>query len=187
MKAWVERGRLPAPDDDLAADMYERASERLADHGYEQYEISNWAQPGKECRHNLQYWLNLPYVGLGPGAHGYANGVRYSVVLSPQRYIKVLSENTNPHEFPCTPATENIEVIQREGEISETLIMGLRLTRRGIERPEFARRFGADLLDIYGETIRRYTDYGLLAIDDERVRLTEQGRLLSNVVLREFV
>jgi oxygen-independent coproporphyrinogen-3 oxidase len=92
MKAWVETGRLPAPDDDLAADMYELASEILPQHGYEQYEISNWAQPGRECRHNLQYWLNLPYVGLGPGAHGYANGVRYSVILSPQRYIRLMEE-----------------------------------------------------------------------------------------------
>ncbi|MEO8397890.1 MAG: radical SAM family heme chaperone HemW, partial [Chloroflexota bacterium] len=89
LKAWVERGRLPEPDEDLAADMYERASEVLREHGYEQYEISNWARPGHECLHNLQYWHNDDYVGVGPGAHGYADGVRYSTVLSPQRYIKL--------------------------------------------------------------------------------------------------
>lgn len=187
MKAWVDTGRVPAPDDDLAADMYEFASEILASEGFEQYEISNWAQPGRECRHNLQYWLNLPYVGLGPGAHGYANGVRYSVILSPQRYINLLAENTADYEFPRSPATEQAEIISREGEISETLIMGLRLTQQGIERRTFAERFGADLLDIHGGTIQRFADYGLLSVDDERVRLTQDGRLLSNVIFRELV
>lgn len=187
MKAWVETGRLPAPDDDLAADMYELASDILAAHGYEQYEISNWSLPGRQCRHNLQYWLNLPYVGLGPGAHGFADGVRYSVILSPQRYIKLMMESTGEFEFPRSPATDQAEVIQRDGEIAETLIMGLRLTQQGIERKTFARRFGADLLDIHGGTIRRFEDHGLLSVDDERVRLTQQGRLLSNVIFRELV
>jgi oxygen-independent coproporphyrinogen III oxidase len=187
MKAWVETGRLPTPDDDLAADMYELASEILAAHGYEQYEISNWARPGRQCRHNLQYWLNLPYVGLGPGAHGYADGVRYSVILSPQRYIKLMEETSEDFEFPLSPATDQAETIQRDGEIAETLIMGLRLTQQGIERRTFADRFGADLLDIHGGTIQRFEDHGLLSVDDERVHLTEQGRLLSNVIFRELV
>ena len=187
MKVWVETGRLPTPDDDLAADMYELASEILAAHGYEQYEISNWARPGRQCRHNLQYWLNLPYVGLGPGAHGYADGVRYSVILSPQRYIKLMEETSEDFEFPLSPATDQAETIQRDGEIAETLIMGLRLTQQGIERRTFADRFGADLLDIHGGTIQRFEDHGLLSVDDERVRLTEQGRLLSNVIFRELV
>ncbi|MFN8448364.1 MAG: hypothetical protein U0521_07175 [Anaerolineae bacterium] len=82
LKVWVERGRLPEPDDDLAADMYELASDLLGADGFEQYEISNWARPGHQCRHNLQYWHNDPYVGVGPGAHGWAGGVRYATVLS---------------------------------------------------------------------------------------------------------
>ena len=82
LRAGVETGHVPAPDDDLAADMYELASEMLGAAGYEQYEISNWARPGFQSRHNLQYWLNEPYLGFGPGAHGFAGGVRYSNVLS---------------------------------------------------------------------------------------------------------
>ncbi|MFN8560624.1 MAG: hypothetical protein U0703_03090 [Anaerolineae bacterium] len=92
LKVWVERGRLPEPDDDLAADMYELASDLLGADGFEQYEISNWARPGHQCRHNLQYWHNDPYVGVGPGAHGWAGGVRYATVLSPQRYIKLMND-----------------------------------------------------------------------------------------------
>lgn len=191
MHSWVERGRLPAPDDDLAADMYERATEMLAEQGYDQYEISNWAQPGHECRHNLQYWLNLPYAGFGPGAHGFAGGVRYSVLLSPHRYIDAIEhaiENAaETYEFPYSPATENATVVDRDAEIAETLIMGLRLLHTGIHRPTFQERFGVDLLDIHGETIERYTQYGLLSVDAERVHLTEQGRLLSNVVFRDLV
>ncbi|MCC6805153.1 MAG: radical SAM family heme chaperone HemW [Anaerolineae bacterium] len=187
MKAWVERGRLPEPDDDLAADMYELASDLLGAQGYEQYEISNWARPGHQCRHNLQYWHNDPYVGVGPGAHGWAGGVRYSTVLSPQRYIRLLGEAEGAYPFPRTPATAEAVTVDRAGEISETLIMGMRLTREGISRPGFVERFGVDLLDVHGEVIQRYTDRGLLSVDAERVRLTDAGRLLSNVVFREFV
>lgn len=187
MKNWVERGRLPMPDDDLAADMYELATRWLADAGFIQYEISNWARPGHECRHNLQYWYNLPYIGVGPGAHGFAGGVRYSTILNPQRYIKALQGESGAPAFPLTPATAESTVLDRDGEIAETLIMTLRLTQQGVERATFARRFGADLLDVHGEEIERFRRLGLLDVDDERVRLTERGRLLSNIVFREMV
>ena len=187
MKVWVERGHVPAPDDDLAAEMYEFASDILGQHGYEQYEISNWAKPGRQCRHNLQYWLNLPYVGFGPGAHGFACGVRYAILLSPHRYIEAIANAAGEYTFPYSPATEHAEVVSSETEIAETLIMGLRLTQQGIDRLTFARRFGKDLLDIHGETIERYAKHGLLYVDDQQVRLTEQGRLLSNMVFRELV
>ena len=187
LKAWVERGRLPAPDDDLAADMYELASEMLRDHGYEQYEISNWARPRYQCRHNLQYWHNDEYIGLGPGAHGYAGGVRYSVLLSPQRYIKAINEAQGEYEYPRSPATAEATVVARAGEMAETLIMGMRLTQEGIPRVAFAERFGVDLLDVHGDVIRKFAGHGLLSVDDERVRLTDAGRLLSNLIFREFV
>lgn len=187
MKNWVDTGRLPTPDDDLTADMYDLATEHLAAAGYEQYEISNWAKPGYQCRHNLQYWRNLPYVGLGPGAHGYAAGVRYSVILSPQRYIKVLRNAEGYFPFPYSPATDQAEVVSREGEIAETLIMGLRLTQEGISRAEFRARFGEDLLAIHLDTIEKYARYGLLAVNEQTVRITQQGRLLSNSIFRELV
>ena len=187
MQRWVDTGKLPTPDDDLAADMYNLASERLAAAGYRQYEISNWALPDHACRHNLQYWRNQPYLGLGPGAHGYAGGVRYSVLISPQRYIRAMQDGDTECEFPRTPATDQYTVIDREDEIAETLIMGLRLTDEGIEREVFRGRFGVDLLDIHGETIAKHARYGLLDVDDRRVKLTGQGRLLSNMVLRDLV
>jgi oxygen-independent coproporphyrinogen-3 oxidase len=187
LKAWVESGRLPHPDDDLTADMYDLATAMLNSAGYDQYEISNWSRAGRECRHNLQYWRNLPYPGVGPGAHGYAGGVRYSTILSPQRYIKALIENTKSFVFPRTPATDSATVVERDAEIVETLIMGLRLTREGISRRIFRDRFGIDLLDLHGEVIQRYVQLGLVYVDDETVRITQAGRLLSSALFREFV
>jgi oxygen-independent coproporphyrinogen-3 oxidase len=187
MSAWVANGRLPLPDDDLAADMYDLATDILAHEGYEQYEISNWSKPGYECRHNLQYWRNLPYPGLGPGAHGYAAGVRYSIILSPHRYIQALKSNSSEYEFPRTPTIDQWAVVDRDTEITDTLLMGLRLTKEGIHRSTFKKRFGADVLETHGTLIERFVNSGLLHLDDQVVRLTQQGRLLSNMIFRELV
>jgi oxygen-independent coproporphyrinogen-3 oxidase len=187
MQEWVAKGRLPTPDDDLTADMYELATEKLANAGYEQYEISNWSKPGHQCRHNLQYWRNLPYAGFGPGAHGYADGVRYSTILSPQRYIKALQDSSASYIFPNTPATHETVIVDRAEEIAETLIMGLRLTQEGINRQTFDQRFGIDLVELHRPIIEKYVTYGLLHVEDEVVRITQQGRLLSNMIFRELV
>lgn len=188
LKEWVEVGRVPTPDDDLAADMYDLATQILGQAGYAQYEISNWSKPDFECRHNLQYWRNLPYLGLGPGAHGYAGGVRYATLLSPMQYIKALREHANESfVYPRTPATVDEVIVSREDEIAETLIMGLRLTERGILRDEFIQRFGVDLTAYHRSVIEQFTARGLLHVDAERVRLTAEGRMLSNLVFRELV
>ncbi len=189
MKTWVMRGQLPEPDDDLAADMYELACQRLAKQGYTQYEISNWALPGKACRHNLQYWNNYSYVGVGPGAHGYAGGFRYATILSPQRYIKAMSAELDLREepYPWSPAVESFSQVDRDTEISETLIMGLRLIDVGIQRREFADRFGEDLVTFHQIALEKAANAGLVEIDAERVKLTERGKLLSNIVFRELV
>jgi oxygen-independent coproporphyrinogen-3 oxidase len=188
MESWVTNGKLPVPDDDLTADMYELADSVLANHGYEQYEISNWSLPGKTCLHNEQYWLNKPYPGLGPGAHGYVADIRYETVASPHRYIKLLlNESSHDHEFPLTPAVKSWVVLDKETEIAETLLMGLRLTQRGIDRAVFRQRFGDDLMALRGTVINRFVDSGLLYLTDTHVRLTNQGRFLSNMIFRELV
>jgi oxygen-independent coproporphyrinogen-3 oxidase len=187
MKAWVSTGRLPEPDDDLAADMYDLATDMLAAAGYEQYEISNWSKPGYECLHNLQYWRNLPYPGFGPGAHGYAADVRYATILSPHRYIRALESADSDYEFPRTPAVDQWNPVDRDAEIADTLLMGLRLTKEGIGRLAFKERFGEDLLQIHGALIERFVGNGLLYVDEQVVRLTSQGRLLSNMIFRELV
>lgn len=187
LKGWVESGRVPTPDDELTADMYDLATEVLANAGFDQYEISNWALPGNECRHNLQYWYNDDYLGFGPGAHGYAGGVRYATILKPADYVRAVQSAAAPLEYPCSPATDWATVVEREDEIAETLIMTLRLTKAGVDRAEFVGRFGIDLLDLHHDVISKFVAHGLLHVDQERVRLTKRGRLLSNLIFRELV
>jgi len=234
MNAWVERGLLPMPEDDLAASMYEWAMERLPKAGYEQYEISNWARRDAggrvmACRHNLQYWLNLPYLGLGAGAHGYAGGVRTANVLAPRAYIERLSESasqrfgksanhqtsqpsnhpttqpsnhpttkpanqqtTQPSNhpirtFPRTAATVNVTPIDGMMEMQETMMVGLRLVEKGVSARTFEARFGEKIEAVFAGELRELVGAGLLEWVEDRVRLTERGKMLGNQVFMQFV
>ena len=184
----VDDGSLSRPDDDLSADMYDLATHMMGDYGYEQYEISNWCKPGYEARHNLQYWRNLPYLGLGPGAHGYAGGIRYSVMTLPQRYIDALQKQFDEtFAFPRTPAVAKITEIDRETEMADTIMMGLRLTREGIQRHAFTERFGIDLFDLHHDSIQKFMAHDLMSVDDTTIRLTQAGRYVSNGIIAELI
>jgi oxygen-independent coproporphyrinogen-3 oxidase len=200
MQHWVSRGLLSEPDPDVAAEMYEWAGEYLETNGYHQYEISNWARRDTAgnilaCRHNLQYWRCLPYLGFGAGAHGYAANSRLANVLSPQTYLARLN-NIQPSTlnlqpvFPKTPATAQAELIDRHAEMGEVMMMGLRLTAEGVSRAAFLERFGEPLETAYGPQIERLVVAGLLewgGEDRDILRLTKRGRLLGNRVFMEFV
>ena len=184
----VDAGELPSPDDDVFADMYEVASEALAIAGYDQYEISNWCKPGKECRHNLQYWRNLDYIGVGAGAHGFYKGCRHSTIASPERYVAALNGGGAGHSpVSMSPATAKSTPVTEADDLYETIMMGLRLTRAGIDRASFRRRFGGDLVERFPDAAQKLEAAGLLQVTPERVRLSKSGRLLSNLVIREFV
>ncbi|MGD0574095.1 MAG: radical SAM family heme chaperone HemW [Anaerolineales bacterium] len=192
----VLQGKHPWPDDDQAADMYGWASEALDRAGFAQYEISNWARtshpqddsPGLACRHNLQYWRNLPYLGLGAGAHGFAAGVRYSDVLAPGNYIRRVGEGGR-RGFPLSPAAARSETIDANEEMRQTMWLGLRLTREGVLDSAFAARFGFSCFEIFGHEIESLVEDGLLEWEksEERIKLTPRGRLLGNRVFVEFV
>jgi oxygen-independent coproporphyrinogen-3 oxidase len=181
----VLRGRLPVPDPDLAADMYELADERLDAAGYGQYEISNWSLPGYECAHNLIYWRNRPYLGLGAGAHSSGAGQRWWNVRPVPAYIDRVTPSQST-EWPSS-AAEDGEKIGRSLEMGETMMLGLRLTREGVAEAEFRRRFGVSLDEVYGDTIHDLVACGLLARRDERLCLTPRGRLLGNQVFARFL
>ncbi len=178
----VGRGRLPLPDEDLAAEMYEMADAMLTQHGLLQYEISNWARPGFECRHNLQYWRNLPYLGVGAGAHGCANGMRYSIVRPIRRYIALAGAQRAPMPFPFTASVEWHEQIDKPTAMLEHLLTGLRLVRQGVCESEFQARFGVGLLEVFGTPFQRLCQQGLLEREGETWRLTASARLISNRV-----
>ncbi|MCX6037164.1 MAG: radical SAM family heme chaperone HemW [Chloroflexi bacterium] len=191
---WAQRGLLSVPDPDAAADMYEWAGEALEAAGFEQYEISNWAKPGRQCRHNLQYWRGQPYLGFGAGAHGCASGLRISNVLRIKTYIERLRpdypipNNLIPNTpFPLSPATANQTKISMRVEMQETMLTGLRLTREGVSAEDFADRFGVQIRDVFGRGIDELIDLLLLEWAGPVLRLTKRGRLLGNQVFMRFV
>ena len=191
---WADKGILPLPDPDLAADMYEWTMDFLAENGYAQYEISNWAKTDSDqtCKHNIQYWRSLPYLGLGAGAHGYAGGYRYSNVLRIKTYIERLSDTqSNLLPFPLTPATVNQHKQTQRDDISDYMINNLRLVQTGVADSDFRSRFGAGLLDVFPKEVEELTRNGLLekktSDGSEVFRLTHRGRLLGNQVFMRFV
>jgi oxygen-independent coproporphyrinogen III oxidase len=210
---WSSKGMLPLPDPDLAADMYEWLSETLEENHYVQYEISNWARTNDEgkmlndelkttnssfqCRHNLQYWRGLPYLAFGAGAHGYANGYRYSNVLRIKTYIERLTNSQSPASnflIPLTPATVNHHKQTLKDDMSEFMMTGLRLTQEGVSMQEFELRFGTPMQEVFGEEINELLKLGLIESknseffkNSEFLKLTKRGRLLGNQVFMRFV
>jgi len=207
---WSSKGLLPVPDPDLAAEMYDWLGETLEVNGYVQYEISNWAKTiaegrmrnavsnplfGKphssfQCRHNIQYWRSLPYLAFGAGAHGYANGYRYSNVLRIKTYIERLSHmdhRTSNIKFPFSPATVNQHQQTQRDDMSEYMLNNLRLVKAGVADADFRSRFGSGLMDVYGKEIKELIRFGLLDQDRDVIKLTKRGRLLGNQVFVRFV
>ena len=166
-----------APDDD-AADMYERAMDRLEAAGYEQYEISNVARPGRESRHNLKYWTDGDWLGFGCGAHSTRNGVRWKNLSSTTEYISAAIQGGQYGvERRTLPILERFE---------DALFMGLRLAR-GVDLEQIRCRFGVDVWNRHGEELRPFVDQELLVYDGGFLRLTRPGMLLANEIMRVFI
>ncbi len=170
---WVHQGRITPGDEDLCADMYEYADELLHKAGYINYEISNWALPGHQSRHNLTYWQNLPYIGMGAGAHSCFGGRRFSNERNPATYIKQLKEGQMPEV-----ESESVGLLQA---MSETAFLALR-TAMGLHLPTFEERFKMPFVDFIGERLQTVTEAELLECVDGWLRLSKRGRLLGNEV-----
>jgi len=175
----IKEGSLPEIDPDMAADQYELAEDLLAANGYNHYEISNWASKGKECCHNLTYWHNLPYIGVGAAAHSCLDGRRSANCESLDKYIIDYSGKT-------LPLPELDEKIGPELELAETAILGLRLGE-GIDADYLQRRFNIDILAHYRRQVEEMAGAGLLERTNRNIRLTRHGRLLSNEVFWRFL
>ena len=194
MEKSVALGNTPSPDQDLAADMYIMANSILAPTTYDQYEISNWSKPGFNSVHNLTYWRNTSYIGMGPGGHSYIDNKRFNNIKSPREYIKKMSQ---PDEFinydKLTTSeiiykmatTENIEAIDSKLEMSETMMLGLRLSE-GINEKSFNNRFGVSVYDTYKDTIDEAIQLGLMINEGGTFKLTNKGNLFSNEVFLKF-
>ena len=174
-----QKGRLPLPSDDLAADMYEMAVETAQSAGFSQYEIANFAKPGRECRQNLHYWRNEPYYGFGCGAVAYLDGARRMNIKSPAKYADSVEANAD--------LTLSTETLTDDETMAETMMLGLRLTREGVSYARFQARFGVDMRDRFAAEIETFTRRGLLEATDTCLRLTPQGVFLASEVMVAFV
>lgn len=186
MQRWLNNGRITAPDPDLAADQYELACKMMAAHGFGHYEISNWALPGHACRHNLTYWRNGEYLGLGAGAHGHAAGYRYAVVKQPRVYIRRM-EGEGTADFPATPAVADIHRLTRRERMSDTVITQLRLLEEGLDLEAFQAQFGQSLHEAFPGTAEQLINFGLLQEKENHLLLTKRGWFLSNQVFYRFM
>lgn len=176
----IGRGEVTAPDPDLVADMYEWSVATLAAAGFEHYEISNWAMPGHRSRHNQAYWTDGDYVGIGAGAHGYVDGVRFENIAHPRAYI---SRTGTLYADGRAIA----DTYRPEGTMSRTDWLTARLrSLDGFEPSEFAVRFGESLDDAVGEPLNAAHAAGLMELTP-RVRLTERGCLLHGEIAARFL
>ncbi|HKS26662.1 MAG TPA: radical SAM family heme chaperone HemW [Pyrinomonadaceae bacterium] len=175
----ISRGRLPMPDDDLAAEMYRLMLDEAASAGYTHYEISNLSLPGFESRHNSKYWLGHPTYGFGCSAHSFdGERRRWSNERDAARYTELIEEGRSP-------MVESVALNEQDAQ-AEAVFLGLRLLS-GISLSEHLARFGVDLRKERADDLSRLEEAGLIELKDDLLKLTPTGALLSNEVFATFV
>ena len=196
MHRWAAEGKIPEPDSDLAADMYQHAREVLAEAGYHHYEISNWSLPDRACEHNLVYWENGPYLGVGPGAHSRLGDYRFWTVLSPRDYNTKAATWADSGSRPLADLVETAlqgiptlggwEHLSLETTCSETMFLGLRLLD-GLNLSEASAIAGTDLAKKFQTPIQECLNLGLLEQDGDCLKLTMQTYLVANQAFTRFL
>lgn len=166
------------PDEDEEREMYRLTRRFLSDKGYERYEISNYARPGFECRHNTGYWRGKDYLGLGLGASSLIDGCRFSNTADMKRYLELETGTDGWYSESGR--------LSREAQMEEFMFLGLRMVR-GVSEKEFYRKFEEKLMTVYGGVIRKNEARGLLIRKNGRIWLTERGMDLANIVESEFL
>ncbi len=173
-----QTGKLNLPSEDTEADMFQYTIDTLTAHGYTHYEICNFAKPNHFAKHNLVYWNNQPCIGLGAGACGYINGVRYTNIRGIAPYIKTLSKRNKP--------IADTERLTGNAEKSETLMLALR-KREGISLETYQNRFGEEIDDTFGDTLKKWRDLRLLERTPTHLRFTPRGLFLANEIFVELM
>lgn len=176
-----EHGLLSLPDEDTVLLMLKKTQQMLDRAGFNRYEISNYARPGCQCRHNINYWQNGEYIGIGAGAVAFLDGTRYTAIADAEQFCEILERIENGREV----WTEK-EKLERDAAFRETVITGLRMTA-GVSLPELTDRFALNAESSYGETLHRLIRQGMLHIVDDRLQLTARGFLLADAVMAELV
>lgn len=173
-----ENDKLKLPTEEEERKMYHLAKKILEENGFNQYEISNYAKEGKECRHNLAYWNMDNWIGVGSAAASYINGKRIKNISSVEKYINSINEKRE--------AVEEIINNSKNDNMEEFMFMGLRKIN-GIDENEFKNRFSMNINDVYGEILNKYIDEGLLIRESGRIFLSEKGIEISNIIMADFL
>ena len=173
-----ENDKLKLPTEEEERKMYHLAKKILEENGFNQYEISNYAKEGKECRHNLAYWNMDNWIGVGSASASYINGKRIKNISSVEEYINSINERGE--------AVEEIINNSKNDNMEEFMFMGLRKIN-GIDENEFKKRFSMNINDVYGEILNKYIDEGLLIRDSGRIFLSEKGIEISNIIMADFL
>ena len=173
----MRRGKLPLPKEDLEAEMFEYIIAELEKAGFEHYEISNFSKPGFESRHNLMYWDNAEYYGIGAGASGYVDGIRYKNHGPIRHYL---------HAVEAGNARVQEEVLTLHEKMEEEMFLGLR-KKSGVSKKRFEEKFGLSFEDQYGAVVSELTEQGLLVPDKDIVRMTKKGLFLGDTVAEKFI
>ena len=173
-----EKGRLDLPDEDEEREMYYLTERLMNAHGYHRYEISNYARPGYECRHNVRYWRRSPYIGFGIGAASLLDETRWSNTRDLQRYLSGSGS--------LSDIREEIHHLSVSEQMEEFMFLGLRMME-GVLCADFAEKFGCGLDSVYGSVCEKLISEGLLVREGDRYKLTSRGIDVSNAVLAEFL
>ena len=173
----MRRGKLPLPKEDLEAEMFDYIIAELEKAGFEHYEISNFSKPGFESRHNLMYWDNAEYYGIGAGASGYVDGVRYKNHGPIRHYLQAVEAGN---------ARVQEEVLTLNEKMEEEMFLGLR-KKSGVSKKRFEEKFGLSFEEQYGAVVSELTEQGLLVADRDIVRMTKQGLFLGDTVAEKFI
>lgn len=175
-----DEGRLLLPNENADREMYALTKSILHEHGYERYEISNYAKPGRECRHNIGYWTGVSYLGLGVGASGCLMNRRFHVESNYRKYMNIKMRQD------ITPLYSDIEELDMMANMEEFMFLGLRLIR-GVSRHEFNEKFGVDMFEVFEKPIKRNMVLKLLEYEAPYLRLSERGLDVSNMVMSDFL
>ena len=170
--------KLNLPDEDTEYNMYEATAQILKEYGFEQYEISNYARKGRECRHNVGYWTRQDYLGFGLGASSLYGKERFANTADMKKYLE---NSRNPEKI-----REKEPSLIREDEMAEFMFLGLRMTK-GISKADFQRCFGCTIESVYGEVLEKYESMELLLEKDGRIFLSREGIHVSNSIMAEFL
>ena len=173
----MRRGKLPLPKEELEAEMFEYIIAELERAGFEHYEISNFSKSGFESRHNLMYWDNAEYYGIGAGASGYVNGVRYKNHGPIRHYLSAVEEGN---------ARITEEHLSQKEQMEEEMFLGLR-KKSGVSMIRFEEKFQCSFDGLYGEIVRDLIQQGLMQVDGDRVRMTKKGLFLGDTVAERFI